>query len=287
MIIAKINGGIGNQLFQYAMARNLAIIKTDTLMLDNSSYPRQTLRQYELDKYFIEQNIATAEQCDALRGRESIFHRAIRRTGIASMRKKTYIKEKERTVFDQSLSACNGSMYLDGYWQNEEYFVDIRETLLQELTPKEPLSEAAALYLAKISACNGISLHVRRGDYVHDPKTNRAHGTCSIEYYQKSIRYIQDKVGMPYFFIFSDDIEWCETAFSNLGEAVFVKGTRGGVEDLELMRNCSHNIIANSSFSWWGAWLNRNGSKIVISPRKWVNENQNESKWVPQSWLQF
>lgn len=287
MIITRISGGLGNQMFQYAIARSMAQRNVNIFKLDISFYPKQTLRKYELDLFNIDENIATEKECIKLRGNEGFLFKVLKKLKLPIKRPTSYTKEKQNTIFDEEVYKRTGDIYLDGFWQNEKYFIDIREVLIQDFSPKHEISKEAQQYLNDIENSNSISLHVRRGDYVADPHTNSVHGVCGIDYYKRAINYIMEHTINPIFYIFSDDIAWCKDNFNFIEEKVFVENTKSTMDDLELMKRCKHNIIANSSFSWWGAWLNDNESKIVLSPLKWINNNPKDLKWVPNKWIQI
>jgi hypothetical protein len=181
-------------------------------------------------------------------------------------------------------------MYLDGYWQSENYFTDVAETIRTEITLRQPYGRDAGKMAASIAAkLISVSLHVRRADYVQDMKTNKAHGTCTKEYYDAALACIGKKVPNFHVFVFSDDIEWVKTAMTIPYPTTYVSNPEiADYEELILMSSCTHAIIANSSFSWWGAWLNRNSNKIVIAPRQWVVRGRHNYKDItPPSWIRI
>jgi hypothetical protein len=284
MIISKITGGLGNQMFQYAIAKSIAQKRADKFKLDISFYPKQSLRKYELNYFNIEENIATNNEIIKLAGDENFWFKLRKKLGLNPTRAKSYFLEKETAVFDKKVFDYEKNIYLDGYWQDEEYFRDIREELLKDFTLKNNISIEAKKYLKDIRNSQSVSVHVRRGDYIQNTHTNSVHGTCDLDYYQKAIKCIHEKVKSPNFYIFSDDIIWCKENFDFLENKVFVDDTKSAFDDLELMRNCKHNIIANSTFSWWAAWLNTYEKKIVIGPKIWwnsrVDKNLALDRWV-------
>lgn len=286
MIISKIKGGLGNQMFQYAVAKSIAKHNNTEFKLDISFYPKQSLRNYELNLFNIEENIATNKESNMLGGKEGFLFKVKKKLGFNNKKPKTYCKEDEvKPVFNESLFECSDK-YLDGYWADEKYFKNIRTDIINDFTPKNDISADAQNYLKDISETNSISLHVRRGDYVQNSHTNSFHGTCSIQYYIKAIEYIKEKIEKPTFFIFSDDIVWCKENFDFLDNKVFVDKTHTSIDDLTLMKKCKHNIVANSTFSWWGAWLNENESKIVIAPQVWLI-SQPEINIACSSWIKL
>jgi hypothetical protein len=285
MIVVKVSGGLGNQMFQYAIARSISKKRKDQFKMDLLFYPAQLLRNYELASFNIFENIATVNEIKALSGSDYFIYKAARKAGL-KLRPKTYFKEKKTTAFDPKVFDYSDRVYLDGFWQNEMYFIDIRREICRDFTPKEELSSQSKLYLKKIKKCNSVSIHVRRGDYVSNTHTNNVHGVCSLSYYKKAIKYIKSKEQKVVFFIFSDDINWCKDNFKFIEDKCFIDNSNSAIEDLELMKNCNHNIIANSSFSWWGGWLNLNLDKIVISPKNWIVENPRGYKWACEGWVQ-
>jgi len=269
MVIVRLTGGLGNQMFQYATAKAVANTMGDCLKFDISFYPKQTLRKYELNKFNIENTIATHDEIIRLAGNENIWFKVKRKLGLKIKRPKSYFLEREDAAYDAKIFNYTDNIYLDGYWADEKYFNGIRQELVREFILKDTISNEAKNYLNYIKSLNSVALHVRRGDYVQNSYTNSVHGTCDLEYYQKAIQFIKEKVYNPTFYIFSDDIIWCKENFNFLENKVFVDDTKNALEDLELMKNCKHNIIANSTFSWWGAWLNQNDDKIVVAPKRW------------------
>jgi len=276
MVITKISGGLGNQMFQYAIAKSIAIKNNDKFSLDVSFYPKQTLRKYELNLFNIEEDLQNAE---------NIFDKIKRKLGFIS---KEYFIEKEIAVFDKEVFDYKDKIILDGYWQNEKYFKDIKDEIVKDFIPKNSISDEAKEYLRLIKSLMSVSLHIRRGDYVQDNTTNINHGICGIEYYKEAIKYFENKYTNITFFIFSDDIAWCKENFEFIDNKVFVDNTKSAIDDLELMKNCKYNIIANSTFSWWGAWLNDNKNKVVVSPKQWFTKKEWQDKNIAcDDWIKI
>jgi len=179
------------------------------------------------------------------------------------------------------------SCYIDGYWQSEKYFSDIRNTIFSDFSLKKELVSARFIKIAKkMKGSNSISIHVRRGDFVMVKKTNKAHGVCPLDYYEIAIKYISEKICNPEFFFFSDDIEWVKKNLSTGFKENHISGEGlSDAEEMMLMSTCRHNIIANSTFSWWGAWLNSNPGKIVVSPSKFLLGSSTDNKdLIPENW---
>jgi len=296
MIIAKLIGGLGNQMFQYALGRSLAHLNKTELKLDLTDFTNYKQHSYSLNYFNIIENLAIKKEINQ-------FKKYQRKPGkiwflynrlVADETK--YIKEKQ-FPFDSKMLQLKSPVYLDGYWQTEKYFSNknnyafngerIEEIIRKEFTLKKPLSSYSKSIEGEISKTNSISLHVRRGNLVTNPVYNAFHGLCSIEYYQNAIEFMVKNVSSPHFFIFSDDYEWIVENFKSLQYpfTCIKNDDDKNYEDLILMSRCNHHIIANSSFSWWGAWLNSNKNKIVIAPKKWSNAPKNNTKdLLPNGW---
>lgn len=272
MIIVKITGGLGNQMFQYAVGRNLAYINDTELKLDIKTYDVYKNRMFNLDNLSIKASIASEEEINRLRMKDDLLSKIFLKVcNVVNFQgNHTYVKEKQ-DYFDPSILEISGDAYLEGFWQTEKYFVGISDILRTEFTAKKPLKGVNKEISKSIRETNSISVHLRRGDYVSNPIINTKFGTCSIEYYQKAISKIIKITNDPHFFVFSDDMEWTKENLKLNHPVTYVEhnSSEHPYEDLRLMSLCKHNIIANSSFSWWGAWLNDNRQKVVIAPRKW------------------
>ena len=280
MIIIKIKGGLGNQLFQYAVGRALAIHHRLPLKLDLTIFKTYKLHRYLLDQFAIQADIATEDEIIKLKGRNNVLFSALRKAGL--VKRKSYLKEKRSSYFDASVFKKD-DVYLDGYWQNELYFSDIREELLRDLTSISSMSDLGVVYMEGIKKSNSVSLHVRRGNYLNLKNFN----VLDINYYMKAVEYIRKNVEKPTFYIFSDDLEWCKNSLGFLDNCIFVDSTKTEIDDLELMSYCKHNIIANSSFSWWGAWLNQNCKKTVIAPKGWLLNDPGSSNVILSDWVKM
>ncbi len=280
MIIIKIKGGLGNQLFQYAVGRALALHHRLPLKLDLTIFKTYKLHRYLLDQFAIQADIATEDEIIKLKGRNNVLFSALRKAGL--VKRKSYLKEKRSSYFDASVFK-NDDVYLDGYWQNELYFSDIREELLRDLTSISSMSELGVVYMEGIKKSNSVSLHVRRGNYLNLKNFN----VLDINYYMKAVEYMRKNVEKPTFYIFSDDLEWCKNSLGFLDNCIFVDSTKTEIDDLKLMSFCKHNIIANSSFSWWGAWLNQNCKKTVIAPKGWLLNDPGSSKVILSDWVKM
>jgi hypothetical protein len=290
MIVTRLKGGLGNQMFQYAIARKLSVMFNTDVVLDTNFFSNQKLRRYGLSNFKLRQRFITDHQRKIFglltqHGIERLYYKI-----LIKIYDPVYILENQFNYDVNVFQKARRNTYLDGYWQTEKYFYDIRNILLEDFSFKIQPTNKNLEFLKLIKSVNSVSIHIRRGDYVWNEKTHNFHGTCDIEYYYNAIELIAKKIGNPVLFIFSDDIQWVKQNFKSSFEYHIVDINNGNAdhEDLRLMSLCKHNIIANSSFSWWGAWLNTNKSKIVIAPKKWFALNDiNYSDVIPENWIKL
>jgi len=285
MVIVKIIGGLGNQLFQYAAARRISYLHDMPLKLDISGFLQYKLRKYSLMHFNIIEEIAT--KCEINRYKPNKY---LAKLPLKIMKKsETYVQERDFN-FDPEILAINKGVYLDGYWQSENYFKDIEAVIRKELSIKTPIDDDNCAIRDKIDNDHSISIHIRRGDYVSNSSTTMIYGICSLDYYRRAVAIMAGRVKSPHFFIFSDDPSWARDNLKLPFPATFIvnNGPDKDYEDLRLMSLCRHNILANSSFSWWGAWLNAHPDKMVIAPQKWFNTDKMDPRdLVPQRWIKI
>ncbi len=290
MIITNIIGGLGNQMFQYAVGRALALEKSVDLRMGLRDFVNYKLHNgFELDRVF---NIPAqaASEADFLRvlgwrARPKVLA-ALRRKPLFWLRGSKFVVEPSFHYWPSIVNVPN-NCYLQGYWQCEKYFLHVAPTIRTDFLFKQQL-EAYNLELAKrIRNCNAVSLHVRRGDYAVNPAILTTHGLCSADYYRRAIRYITEQVLQPVFFVFSDDIPWVKKNLPIEFPSYYVEHNRGreSHNDMRLISLCRHHIIANSSFSWWGAWLNPSTEKIVVAPKMWFANENNVQDLFPNGWV--
>ena len=285
MIISKIFGGMGNQMFQYAAGRCLAHLNKTQFKLDVTDFDDCNLRNFDLQSLHADCRFASKTEIINLLPSHN-FEKALQY--LFPKRKRTYYREKH-FHFDESMLEFGKNVYIKGYFQSEKYFFPVREILRKEFTFKEEIIKKVKGVFDRAGSQNRVSVHVRRGDMKNDPVMAERHGVMPLAYYQKSIEIIRSKISTPQFYFFSDDIYWAKENFNNI-DATFVSGeiSKTHFEDLYLMSQCGHNIIANSSFSWWGAWLNNNSNKIVIAPNKWFNSGpQDTQDLIPSTWIRI
>lgn len=279
-------GGLGNQMFQYAFGRahgeqcsyDLSWFEKTLANKDTSV----TFRKYALDVFALSLAVANKNDCTQLK-KKSHIPKIIRR--FIGSPKYPYIIQEKKPSFDSELLKKRKHAYYEGYFQCEKYFLPIREQILKDFTLALPFNEANQHVLQQIQQSNAISLHVRRGDYV---KLQARYRLCSLDYYKNAIKIISSNVNNPHFFVFSDDMDWVKDnlPIPHMHTFVDINSAHEGHFDIELMKHCKHNIIANSSFSWWGAWLNQHPSKIIIAPRRWF-ANGCKIDIVPDQWIQL
>jgi hypothetical protein len=293
MIIVELLGGFGNQMFQYALGRCLSIRKNTELELDINSLLNSlggcAYRRYALNVFNINAEIVNGAKLKHIkRLKKSKLYRKLYR--FCPYSKKILIREQESFKYDPNIFKCSKNVYLEGYWQSEKYFIDIEDVIRKEFTICLPQGQENLLLSHEIDNNNSVCVHVRRGDYVTDKNTNVYHGVCSMEYYHKAIELLLDNgIVNPYFFVFSDDPNWVR---ENLKLKYPIKivdiNLDKPYEDLRLMSRCKHFVIANSSFSWWGAWLSPNSDKIVIAPKQWItDETRDVDDLFPKGWIRI
>jgi hypothetical protein len=290
VIIVKLKGGLGNQLFQYAAGRHLAEMHNTVLKLDLSLFKTYKLHAYSLKPFNISKAVASKGEVDELVYQKvSLLKRAFRKLkGLPPRLAKSYIKEKQFN-FNPEILNLPDNVYLDGYWQSEKYFADISAIIRNEFRVTSPQDGNNLAYAKEIAATESVSIHIRRGSYLLPPY-NSVHELSSLEYYRKSVDHIVKDVKNPHFFIFSDDHEWTRENLKLSYPATYLEQNDAGkdFEDLRLMSQCRHNICANSTFSWWGAWLNENKDKTVIVPEKWfIDPAMNTQDLIPAGWIRL
>ncbi|MEI6727382.1 MAG: alpha-1,2-fucosyltransferase [Actinomycetes bacterium] len=280
MIIVQIIGGLGNQMFQYAFGRRLADGLGVRLKLDVTPFATfYDKRRYILGGLRIEEDFASAHEIDvALHGRFPAARGRLRRVFPSLPSGSGRLGREKGFRFDSSMLELRDGAYLEGYWQSERYFDAVADRLRVEFMPRTPPSAAAAELARQMGRGESVSLHVRRGDYVSEPEVARIHQVCDETYYARCLEYLAPRLNDPHFYVFSDEPDWVRehlhVPFPTTIVADHYAATE--VEDLWLMAQCRHHVIANSSFSWWGAWLDARQSKIVVMPRRWFNDREPE-----------
>lgn len=290
MIIVNCIGGLGNQMFQYAFGFALSKKLKKEFKLDILGFEGYKLRRYELDCFDLNVSFASKKEIQNIKYEKTCVSYKLVRKILKKPRKLSahYYLEK-KNAFDEQINFISDDIYFEGYWQSEKYFAVFRKELLEQFRLKKPLNKQTNKLKKEIEATVSVSLHIRRGDYVTNQHTNSVHGTCSLHYYKKAIETILIKYPQAKFYIFSDDIDWSKLNLGFIKARIFIENNNiSDCEEMYLMSQCKHNIVANSSFSWWGAWLNQNIDKIVIAPKKWFkDESINTADLIPESWVRI
>ncbi len=283
-IISRIYGGLGNQMFQFAMGRAMALRSQSSLLLDTRYFNSAPSVTFRLDHFNIGPAVV-AGKLPPQRKEERLRYLLWRRLGFPPHR----VKERALS-FDTTMLVPRTNVWLDGYWQSERYFADCIDTIRNDFRIVTPPSDENAKHLAAIAACPAISLHVRRGDYLL-PENQALFAACSKQYYAKAVDLMASKMSEePIIYVFSDDPDWARDNLSFPVEKRVMghNGRDADYEDMRLMSACRNHIIANSSFSWWGAWLNPAPDKIVIGPASWfADPSSSNPDILPDSWLKL
>lgn len=277
MIIIRLKGGLGNQMFQYAAGRALSLELNQKLVIDKSFLEKTpsgaTKRLYELECFSlkVEEN-------------EGVIYQLSRRVSSKILLLLDFLPNWRVITENEFHERFIGNIVMNGYWQSEEYFKKYRSVVLEDFKVRSIDASFIQKYLPSIKSSSSISLHVRRGDYLTNPTASKIHNVCGIDYYERAVNEFQDLKEATYF-IFSDDIEWCKETMPKFGNMVFVADVNNPPwMAMFLMSQCRHNIIANSSFSWWGAWLNSSPDKVVIAPIVWSYRGDPDRNLIPADW---
>lgn len=282
MIIVRIVGGLGNQLFQYAAAKALAEKHGVMLKLDIAGFPGDTLRRFDLTKFSIPLAYASAEDIKKRKAGNALQRVTQRLLPHAF---KTFYKEPH-FHFDPSFFRLGKEVYLQGFFQSEKYFHSIQNHLRKEFDVSHLVNQSIKALAAELKKEDSISLHIRRGDYL-DEAILKYHGILPATYYRGAIDLLKRKYPAARFYLFSDHPVAASKELA-LPDVRIISGTitSNHFEDLYLMQHCRHNIIANSSFSWWAAWLNTNPGKTVVAPKNWFNEGPKDTQdLLPETWI--
>jgi hypothetical protein len=291
MVSVILNGGLGNQMFQFATAKALALKLGTELELDLSFFNlhgnKPWCRSYELEIF---KHHARVKKVTFSLNKYIIYI-------VPTLKKNNvgkWILSKLKFYFDDDyqskrfLSLRNGTTFY-GTFPNENFFIQYRNEILTEFLFKDPLDSVCQQVSNEILKSNSVSIHIRRGDYLNS-KNSSIYYQCSLDWYNTAIQYLKERVDAPVFYFFSDDMDWVKENFKSTENSYFVDFNKGttAYNDMRLMSLCKHNIIANSTFSWWGAWLNQYPGKIVIAPKNYYkkeNKNKEKPNIMPESWI--
>jgi hypothetical protein len=274
VILTRLMGGMGNQMFQYAAGRSLALRLQTELMLDTQWYAlahtdKTTPRSFEL----------------------AVFDLPDATVWCPGMRTPDYDLRDPYFTYNAAFEWVSDDTRLVGQWQSPQYFADYADVIRRDFTFRADASEGNQRLLARITADpSAVSLHVRRTDYVTWPGNQPVMGFVGESYYERAVAWVRERIAQPTFYIFSDEPAWCRQHLK-LGDAsVYVDGNVGADSylDMWLMSHCKHHIIANSTFSWWGAWLNPNAEKLVVAPACWFSDPSMDARdLLPSTWTRL
>lgn len=286
-IVVGLSGGLGNQMFQYAAGRALSLRLSVPLVLDLSWFSGRRDRVYALAPFAIAATLVGSTDDRGCRW-GSFAGRVARRLGRKWLGAPIF--REQFFSFDPSLLELSAPAYLEGYWQSERYFSEVRDVIAGDFSLASPMGVPSTKMLDLISTSDAICVHVRRGDYVTNPVASAVHGSCQLDYYQQGVQSILDGMSNPHCFVFSDDPDWVRANLHLPVPSTIVDFNADNMahEDLRLMAACKRFVLANSSFSWWGAWLCADPDKRVIVPRKWFkNEVKDTRDLIPEGWMRL
>jgi Glycosyl transferase family 11 len=284
MIIVRLQGGLGNQLFQYAAGKALAKRLSIPFKLETiTSLQKDKRRHIALNDLHTEFDLASKREVKKFVSFPTLY----RHYPSFFSRFGKNIYHEPHFHFDEKFFRLNDPVFLDGFWQSPLYFKDIEAILRQEFTIKPELIKNVIEKGKELETQSSIAVHIRRGDFLNE-KITAFHGVMSPFYYEKAIRLVKEKVPAASVYFFSDDIEWVKKNLTVDRNAELISAfTQSAIEDFYLMTKCRHNIIANSSFSWWPAWMNTHPDKIVVAPKNWFAEKSgmNTNDLIPSGWV--
>jgi len=286
MIVSRLIGGIGNQMFQFAAGRALALRLGVPFQIDRRAFSDYHTHAFGLTCFDIELADASPQQLPnpPAEGRIQKLLRKVMPTRLTVYTERSF-------TFDEQVLDLPDDTYLDGYWQTEKYFSDFADTIRADFTVVRTPSAANQRWLEQITNTHSVSLHVRRGDYVTNASAAAVHGTCDLDYYERAVKHIRDTTETdPVVYVFSDDPDWVAQNLKLPYAMHLVRDNNAATnyEDLRLMTACRHHVIANSSFSWWGAWLDGRTSSITVAPDRWFAAGTPDARdLLPQRWIRL
>lgn len=295
MIVVQLKGGLGNQLFQYAVGRMLSLTHRTELSFDTSFLANRvpdkakTFYNFELRHFSLPARIATQADIPFYSGRFSTRNRFTRGLHVLQIHARgfRYILQRQ-FEFDPRILALPDNVYLDGYWQTERYFQIVANQLRTDLDIRFPLSPVARQMQVQMQTTTSVCVHIRRGDYM---EVVSQVGVVGADYIQAGIQHLAERFSGLHFYVFSNDPQWCIENLKIIHPHTFITPDNAGENDKEhfmLMSSAQHFIIANSTYSWWAAWLAKNTTKIVIGPKTWsLDPKKNTNDVMPESWLRL
>ena len=281
-------------MFQYAAGKALAVRTGGELKLDLGNCAPGAYRPYRLDVFGVRAEPAHESEIpfEFRQSRQrSLMHRArrrLRRLLLSQPAVGRHVIREMGFAFDDSVISASGDKYLVGYWQSPKYFEDAADVIRSDFALTADQVGVSAGVMSDLARDGTVSVHVRRGDYVTDPVSSSYHGVCSTKYYTDALELLSDRLDVRKVFVFSDDIEWARSELRFAAPTVLMSESGGAsdIADFFLMSQCEHHVIANSSFSWWAAWLGRRRDGCVVSPRHWFTDSTIDTGDLrPPGWL--
>jgi hypothetical protein len=301
MITVKLMGGMGNQMFQYALGRTLSLKNNDSLildlnfLLDRRPRPNFTFRDFDLVIFDLKvETILSMEKLDL--AAKASYSKILSKLHIDQLlhylpRMSYVIGDNNPTKFNPKILNLKGNIYLNGYWQSPKYFSSITEIIKRDFSIKKEFIDENSDIANLIKNTNSVCVNVRRTDFITNPEAAKYHGSCSLDFYQEAAKIITKQVDKPHFIVTSDDIDWCRDNLKFDLPTTYIGHEYSGYKFanyLWLITQCKHFIIPNSSFAWWGAWLSENREKIVIVPKNWFNDPRiDTSDLIPTDWIRI
>lgn len=292
MVVVRLTGGLGNQLFQYAAARRLALVRQTEVVLDTGWFRHEAggypaARPYELHHLDLPARVVSLPSATIGRWERGLTAR-IGRWPSRRVRLPVIRQSADWSGLDQRVLDGPAYVVLDGYWQNEGYFQDHAETIRAELRLPAASEPRFAQLLEEIGSSEAIAVHVRRGDYVTVPQVAEVHGALELDYYRQAVGLVAQRAGPDArVFVFSDEPEWAEKRLGfELPTTHIGRMAWPVTAELRLMASCRHHVVANSSYSWWGAWLAERPGQVVVAPRRWTRTTDS-SAIVPTRWTRI
>ncbi|MDZ4787684.1 MAG: alpha-1,2-fucosyltransferase [Blastochloris sp.] len=296
-IIIRLSGGLGNQMFQYATGRALALRDQSLLFVDLEAYKTYKLHKYSLHHFPLQLDMLAGYDSRHFRKQPKWFDPVLLQLGRSKvppelLKSAVHVVSEPTFGYQSGIFQLTPPLYLDGYWQSPRYFEEIADILRKEFQVKTPANQINLEMADLIQSGASVSLHIRRADYFANSKTQSIHGLCSLAYYKTAVAYLSERHDNLKFYIFSDDIPWAKENLNFEIEKTFIdfNDPEKNYEDLRLMSYCHHHIIANSTFSWWGAWLGQKSGQIVIAPSKWIEKadrGPSSGDILPDHWIQL
>jgi hypothetical protein len=299
MILVRFTGGLGNQLFQYAVGtalavKNKTVLKIDTTFLLDRSQPHEivTHRNLDIDILNVQLHFASEAEINHFNGKAyphlvgKIFNKLLWELG----RKKRLVIEHQRNFIPEILD-LGDDQCLVGAWQSEKYFKAVIPELKEQYTFRQELKGQAESVAREIRQCSSLCLNVRRGDYVTSPVYSKTLGAMPVEYFNRSMEKLRSLHKIDNVFVFSDDLTWCKNHLFFKEPTTFVEHDLAGEKFgtyLQLMSLCKHFIIPNSTFGWWAAWMGNSPEKTVIAPRQWfLDSSYSDADLIPENWIRI